>query len=172
MLLSHLYELAPSTTQETETGTYAAVTFSEDTVASIAELQEKLEVPNPLDPSDFHSTLLYSRKPLPNYIAKGELTPVVTSDTEDFTLQIWPSNGGEKNVLVMTYPCDWLTERWEALMEEHDASWDFPDFTPHVTLSYDVGDWKPSEQIVHFTSQKPIVIVNEYSKPLDEDWSK
>lgn len=169
MLLSHLYELAPP---QTEAGTYAAVTFSEDTVASLAELQEKLEVPNPLDSSDFHSTLLYSRKPLPNYIAQGELTPVVTSDTEDFTLQIWPSNGGEKNVLVLSYPCEWLTNRWESLMEEHQASWDFPDFTPHVTLSYDVGDWKPSEQIVQFASKKPIVIVNEYSKPLDEDWGE
>lgn len=169
MLLSHLYELAPP---QTESGTYAAVTFSEDTVASLAELQEKLEVPNPLDSSDFHSTLLYSRKPLPNYIAQGELTPVVTSDTEDFTLQIWPSNGGEKNVLVLTYPCEWLSNRWESLMDEHGATWDFPDFTPHVTLSYDVGDWKPKEQIVQFASKKPIVIVNEYSKPLDEDWGE
>ena len=170
MLLSHLYEKA--TPPKAGTGTYAAVTFSESTVASLADLQEKLEIPNPLDSSDFHSTLLYSRVPLPNYVAQGELSPVVTSDTEDFTLQIWPSNGGEKNVLVLTYPCEWLSNRWESVMKEHGATWDFPDFTPHVTLSYDVGDWKPKEQIVQFTSKKPIAIVNEYSKPLDEDWSE
>lgn len=165
MLLQQLFEKATPAT-----GTYAAVTFSESTVESLVELQESLKVPNPLDSVDFHSTLLYSKVPLPNYIPKGDLTPVVTSDTEDFTLQVWPS-GGDKNVLVLTYPCTWLSDRWEFLMEEHNATWDFPDFTPHITLSYDVGEWKPDKQIVHFASHKPIVIVNEYSSPLDEDWS-
>lgn len=163
MLLTDLYERRSA---ERPIGTYAAVTFSEATVKSIVELQEKLKVPNPLTSSKFHSTLLYSRVVLPNYVPQGELTPVVTSDTEDFTIQIWPAKD-KKNVAVLTYPCQWLKDRWEDLMEEHQATWDFPDFTPHVTLSYDVGDWKPKEQIVSFSSKKPIVIVNEYSKPLE-----
>lgn len=162
-----LKELAPPATKKP--GTYAAVTFSEKTVESLKELQEKLGVPNPLDASEFHSTLLYSRKNLPNYIPLGELTPVVTSDTEDFTLDIWPS--GEKNVLVLIYPCEWLSSRWKALSEEHDAPWDFPDFTPHITLSYDVGDYTPPDKLVHFASKKPIVIVNEYSSDLNKDYS-
>lgn len=153
----------------TKPGTYAAVRFSEKTIESLKELQERLSVPNPLRPSEFHSTLLYSRKNLPNYIALGELSPVVTSDSEDFTLDIWPS--GEKNVLVLIYPCEWLKSRWEKLTEEHNAPWDFPDFTPHVTLSYDVGDFVPTEKVVHFASKKPIVIVSEYSKELDEDYA-
>lgn len=163
-----LRELAPA---RTAPGTYAAVKFSEKTIESLVELQEKLGIPNPLASSEFHSTLLYSRKNLPNYIPIGELTPVVTSDTEDFTLDIWPSNGGDKNVLVLIYPCEWLSSRWKELMEEHDATWDFPDFTPHVTLSYNVGEWQPDQKVVHFASRKPIVIVEEYSSDLDEDYS-
>lgn len=161
-----LRELAPA---RVAPGTYAAVTFSEKTVQSLVELQESLDVPNPLASSEFHSTLLYSRKNLPNYIPLGELTPVVTSDSEDFMLDIWPS--GEKNVLVLIYPCEWLTNRWKELTEEHDAPWDFPDFTPHITLSYDVGDFQPKDKVVHFASKKPIVIVDEYSKDLDTDYS-
>lgn len=141
--------------------------FSEETIKSLTALQEKLGVPNPLEPSEFHSTLLYSRKHLPNYIAQGELTPVATSDTENFTLDVWPSNGGERNVLVLIYPCEWLQDRWKSLSEEHGATWDFPDFTPHVTLSYDVGDFQPDERVVHFATKKPIVIVEEYSEPLE-----
>lgn len=162
-----LRELAPATSKP---GTYAAVKFSEATEKSLVELQESLGIPNPLDSSEFHSTLLYSRKHLPNYLPLGELTPVQTSDSEDFTLDIWASNGGEKNILVLIYPCEWLKSRWESLSEEHGASWDFPDFTPHITLSYDVGDFKLPERTVHFTSKKPIVIVEEYSSALNEEY--
>lgn len=151
-------------------GTYAGVRFDADTVENLVKLQEKLKVPDALPPEDFHSTLLYSSKPCPNYKAMGELTPVATSDDYEFRLEIWPSNSGKKNVLVLKYDCQWLTDRHNQLMEKHGATWDHPDYIPHITLSYNVGDWKPEEYTVHFRSKRAIVIKSEYQEDLDTDW--
>lgn len=168
MLLTHLFEK-----QNAATGTYAAVTFSDDTIKSLLALQEQLEVPSPLSEDKFHTTLLYSRKELPNYIAAGKLQPVITSDDIDFTLDIWPNADKTKRCLVLKYECQWLLDRHNELMEEHGATFDYPEYNPHITLSYDVGpDWEMKDATVHFKNQKPITIVSEYSEPLNLDWSK
>lgn len=159
------------TTKPTRQGTYAGVSFSPDTIKKLIVLQERLKVPNPIAPDKFHSTLLYSRKLLPNYIPLGEIEPVATSDDVIFELEIWPSDGGSKNLLVLKYDCAWLTERHETLMIEHEATWDFPDYSPHITLSYDVGDWLPEKYAISFNNNKPIVITAEYEEALNLEWS-
>lgn len=167
MLLHQLFEGA---NEATAPGTYAGVRFDRDTVENLQKLQEKLGVPDPLAPEDFHSTLLYSTKPCPNYVPLGELTPVATSDDYEFRLEIWPSNSGKKNVLVLKYDCEWLTNRHNTLMEEHDATWDHPDYIPHITLSYNVGDWTPKDDTVSFRSKRAIAIKEEYREELNKDW--
>lgn len=166
MLLSQIYE-GPERRRK---GTYAAVLFDDRTVESLLELQEKLEIPNPLGEDKFHTTLLYSRRYLPNYTALGELEPVATSDDVVYELEIWPSGSGEKNVLVLKYDCEWLSERHSRLMAEHGATWDYPDYIPHITLSYNVGEWTPNNYAVSFGNQKPITIVEEYQEDLDLEW--
>lgn len=167
MLLKHLYE-GPERRQP---GTYAGVRFDPDTIERLQELQSDLGVPEPLGSADFHSTLLYSRRFCPDYKAKGELSPVITSDDTTFKLEIWPSNSGEKNVLVLQYTCEWLEERHAELMDKHRATWDHPDYIPHITLSYNVGEWTPKDYTVKFGNKKPIVIVEEYQEVLDLEWS-
>lgn len=166
MLLHQLYE-GP---ERRRPGTYAGVRFDENTIEALKELQKRLKVPEPLDGDDFHSTLLYSRRLCPEYVALGDLSPVITSDDTTFTLEIWPSSSGEKNVLVLQYECSWLQERHAALMEQHKATWDFPNYIPHITLSYNVGDWKPKDFSVSM-KDKPIIITNEYQEELDLEWS-
>lgn len=168
MLLKQLYE-GP---ERRRPGTYAGVRFDPDTIERLQELQSDLGIPEPLGADDFHSTLLYSRRFCPNYKALGELTPVATSDETDFTLEIWPSNSGEKNVLVLKYTCEWLQNRHDELMAEHNATWDFPDYIPHITLSYNVGEWTPDDYTVSLGRDKPIVIVKEYQEVLDLEWSE
>lgn len=154
--------------ERTKPGTYAGVRFSKSTCDQIEALQQQLGVPNPLSAKEFHTTLLYSKKNLPNYEAAGKLNPIPVSDTTEFDLVIWPSGSGTKNVLVLKYKCSWLENRHTQLSDEHGAKWSFDDYIPHITLSYDIGDWKPDSKKV--TLDAPIEIVKEYSEELDPDW--
>lgn len=145
-LLADLTEAAAPTELP---GTYVGVRFSADTVNELVKIQEDLEIPNPLDSSDFHTTVMYS-KHIPNFEPAGELEDI--TDGEDFQIEIWKSGSGKKNIAVLTYNSDYLTERHEELMDVHSehATWDHDDFSPHITLSYDVGDWKPSDlSLIH-----------------------
>lgn len=149
-------------------GTYAGIRFTAETIEQIKNLQKELEVPEPLGSSDFHSTLLYSRKHLPDYKAAGKLSPLPVADTTEYKLEIWPSHSDNKKVLVLKYACEWLESRHKFLMDEHGATWDHPNYKPHITLSYDVGDWKPESMTVTFDA--PITLSKEYQSDLDPDW--
>lgn len=151
-------------------GTYAGVHFTKETTDQLNSMIRELGVPDPLKTKDFHTTLLYSRKFLPDYKAAGKLSPIPEADSCDYKLEIWPSNSGEKNLLVLTYKCKWLSDRHDYLMEQHGATWDFPDYKPHITLSYDIGDWEPDRMTVEF--ETPISIAKEYREELELGWSK
>lgn len=166
MRLSQLFELAPPAVEAP--GTYAAVRFHPETIKALRELQEKLEIPNPLEESEFHATLLYSKKNLPNYQPLGDLSPVQTADDIDYRLELWPTSSGEKTCCVLLFDSVWLSERHEMLMREHEATWDHPSYKPHISLSYDVGDWKPEEMTVELKNQRVITMVEEYSEDLKD----
>lgn len=158
MLLVDLHE-------KTKPGTYAGVTFSKETIDQLTSLQKSLGIDEPLAPSKFHTTLLYSSKHLPKYVAAGNLNPKPEADSCKYKLEIWPSNSGEKNVLVLKYSCTWLEDRHQFLMDEHGAKWDHPDYTPHITLSYNVGNWN-GKKTVEFDT--PITLQKEYQESLSD----
>lgn len=158
MLLSALFE-------KTKSGTYAGVSFDKDTVKQLVALQKSLGIPEPVPSGEFHSTLLYSSKHLPDYKAAGDINPLPLADGCKYKLELWKSNSGTKNVLVLKYNCSWLEERHVFLMDEHKAKWNHPDYTPHITLSYNVGDWK-GKMSVEFDT--PITIETEYQEDLHD----
>lgn len=155
---------------ESAKGTYAGVRFSEGTVDNLIQLQGDLGIPNPVPYNKFHSTLLYSRKHLPKYVAKGAC--YLVSDGNEFTLEIWESDKSFNRCLVLRYDCGMLSARHDFLMRYHEATYDFDEYKPHITLSYDVGDsWTPLEKTVKFSDSSPIEIVEEYQEDLNLDWS-
>lgn len=155
-------------------GTYAAVRFSDETVKKIRQYMKANSIPNRIRSEKLHTTLLYSRKHLPNYEAAGQFdTPLIGIPTK---FDIWkskPDDGSEPtNCLVLEYECDELNARHKKLMADHGATYDFPDYKTHITLSYSVGDLNiadlsPIKEIVD-----KIEIVSEYSEDLNLNWAK
>lgn len=150
-------------------GSYAGVRFDAGTIRDLILLQKTLGIPNPLAEEKFHSTLLFSRKPLPNYVAFGEYPVSPASDSNTFELRIFKTQSG-KNALVLAYECSFLQARHKELMDEHGATWDHPSYIPHITLSYDIGDYPVTLGPIQFLSERRIVIVNEYQEDLNLDW--
>lgn len=150
-------------------GTYVGVTFNKGTVNRLSDFVKKHKIANPLDPSKYHTTVIYSRVHCPDLkahggLAEGEVVGVPTG------FNVWKTQEGT-HALVLEYKCEWLANRHQSLMEEHGATYDFPKYNPHITLSYDVGDdFDPSG--LDPKDIGPIDIVYEYTEDLDLEWGK
>lgn len=155
MKLKDIYE-------NTEKGTYAGFRLSDDDNDKIIELVDTLGLPNGIEKSDIHITLLYSRKYLPNYEPAGEIdewcypSKFHVFDTFD-----------KKRALVLMLDSDFMIKRHNQLMKEHEATYDYPEYLPHLTLSYDIGDmevpeWKNIPKEFH--------INEEYVEELKLEW--
>lgn len=157
---------------EEANGTYAGVRFSENTKNRIMDYIRDAKIPNPVDAEDLHCTLLYSRKFLPDYNPHGDIDPSVKGHS--FKLETWPHNKGEDNetvCLVLTFKCKPLERRQKYLLSAHGATFDYDEYKPHVTLSYDVGDLDASSlpDIQNYLDE--VEIVEEYSEDLILDWA-
>lgn len=160
--------------KQEQKGTYAAVKFSKNTTKAIKDYIDENKIPTAVRSDRLHTTLLYSRTYCPDYTAQGKITPAWVGHPLEF--EVWKTNGdGDKpqsNCLVLRYECKELEARHKLLMKEHNASYDFPDYKPHITFSYDIGDLDPDSlpDVTKFLGN--IEIVEEYGEDLDLDWGK
>lgn len=155
------------------TGSYAAVRFDQETKDTIAKYLKDNQIPNGISPEKLHTTLLYSHKYLPDYTAQGDISPAWIGTPVAF--EVWESqpkeDGSTKNCLVLKYKCDELAKRHEFLMDEHDAQYDFPDYKPHITFSYDIGELNAEEFPDIKKALPEIKIVSEYGEDLKDDFA-
>lgn len=154
-------------------GTYAGVRFSQDTKDAVNKFLKDNNIPKPVNVEKLHTTLLYSRKHLPNYKPAGKLeAPLVGTPDE---LVVWKTQGDngqeQSNCLVMKYTCPKLVQRHKDLMEEHDATFDYAEYNPHITLSYDIGDLDITKLQDVKKTIRSVDIVEEYAESLSLDWA-
>lgn len=141
-------------------GTYVGVHFDNDARDALAALQRRLGVPNPTPADEFHVTVVASRKAIP-WEAAGEVeeTAVPTG------WEVWRQRDGN-NALVLLVASEFLTARHiEGRLK--GATWDFDEYRPHVTISYDCGTFSADKLAV---PDLDLGIAEEYAKPFDPDW--
>lgn len=147
-----------------EVGTYVGGRIDSEVSADLVNLSKEY-----LEGSineEIHTTILYSTKPCPEYKELGEVSYNAVYDA----LHIFQ---GETNVLVVKLSSQDLINRHETLMEEHQASYDFPEYIPHITLSYDVGDLKVEDidsEFIDKLKEMDFTITYEYYEPLNTNW--
>ena len=161
--------------QEQETkGTYAAVRFDDETIEALQKYIKDNDIPGGLKPEKMHCTVLYSRKYCPDYEPAGKIDPPWIG--KPVKLEVWESRGKLRDekpsrCLVLKFSCDELHARHKELMDEHDATYDFPEYKSHVTLSYDIGDMDESGLPDIKEAVGEMKIVSEYGEDLDLDWA-
>ncbi len=152
-------------------GTYAGVRFSEDSVKRIRTFAKENKIPNRVPHKKFHTTVLYSRKYLPDYKPQGNVN-MVGKPTK---FEVWESQPTPERkctqCLVLMYDSPELVKRHKALVKEHDAEYDFDEYKPHVTLSYNVGEDFDLKKLDP-SQIGNIDIVEEYMEELNLDWAK
>ena len=144
---------------ESKKGTYAAVRPDVSSAKSLTDLMTKHGVPNPEPADKLHSTLLYSRKNLPKYTPDTS----ISHESDSHKLEVWPTKSG-KNCLVMKMNAPSLESRHKELMYKHKATYDYPEYKPHISLSYDIGDFDINKIK---DIPKKMKFTNEYQEELD-----
>lgn len=153
-------------------GIYAGVRFDDDTAKRIKTFIEENEIPNGVPNNKLHTTVLYSKKHLPNFKAADKYDKPLIGKPTDF--DVWKSQPDEEgnmtNCLILLYDCQQLIDRHESLMKEHNATFDYDEYNPHITLSYNIGDMSIDK--LDPADIGDINIVKEYQEELKQDWAK
>jgi hypothetical protein len=150
-------------------GTYAAVRVLEPTNKKLSEFLKFHGIPTTLNSKEHrrHVTLLYSRTHLPDYVAEPDFMHYASFQGYEL-FDTKPGKADSTKCLVMKLNAPTLSARHEQLMREHPATYDFPTYKPHITLSYkipynfDVGILPPFNEVV--------LLGAEYGEDLDLDW--
>jgi len=154
--------------QKQPAGNYVAVSFGADTVDEIKSFMDANDIPNQVTPSKLHTTVIYSKKYDKSVKGQGDIDPPWIGKPDH--LEVWESKDKDTKCLVLVYGCTQLENRHKYLMSHHDLTYDFDEYIPHITLSYDIGDITPQD----LPSPKTIgniSIVKEYAEELKEDWA-
>ena len=145
---------------EENKGTYAAVKPDDESKHILMKYLHDKGVPNPESGDKLHSTLLYSRKHLKDYKSDAHLS----HDATPHKIEVWPTKSGKK-CLVLKLHSPSLQARHEHLMDKHKATYDYPEFKPHISLSYDIGDYDHSKLTHHDIPH--LKLTHEYHEDLD-----
>jgi hypothetical protein len=157
---------------EKRNGTYAALKYEDGTIKIIGDLIELWNIPNPLKPEKLHTTIIYSRSPIP----AGKQHNMNRAEMKSKGWKFLPSHLGLlkssphspiTDVLVLFLKAPELVELHDSL-KVNGASHDFDGYDPHITLSYNLPesfDWKSLEI-------PPIYLVPSslYFEPLNVNW--
>jgi len=161
--------------EESEKGTYAGLRFSQDDEDVIIGIVKEMGVPNPIQRDEIHLTLLYSRKTLHNY-KPAEMTDMWAYPRG---YHIFDGKDG-KSILVILLESEDANYRHQKLMTQHGATYDFPEYRPHITLSYDIEDFmrmrNKKSVLVNIKEKydkllpKEFHINTEFTSILDTEW--
>lgn len=157
-----LYEIA------SQKGTYAGLRLDDESCNKLIDWCTQNNIPNPVPKDKLHTTLLYSRKHLPDYVPQGNLPSAYIGLENGY--DIWKSSSeNPTNCLVLKINCDDIVTRHKELMDTHQATWDYPSYDPHITMSYDIGGVDASK--LDTSSIGELTFTDEYAEELDLDWT-
>lgn len=151
-------------------GTYYGARPTKKTAEAILDFLSDNRIVNPITEELLHCTVCYSRvwcgeKHL------GDLDPHWNGQFEAHN--VWSSAPKEdedtSNCLTLSFKCPEMHDRHHHL-RRNGATHDFPDFKPHLTLSYDVGQEFEVNELPHFDG--PLAFHQEYSEPINLSFVK
>jgi len=122
-----------------------------------------------LRPDDMHVTVAFSREPVDWSKIELETDAVVVLDdgVEKRAVHQFPPRSTPNGALVLKFESPELRARWQ-YFRDAGASWDFPEYQPHVTITYsvpqaDVGAIEPY--------RGPLIFGPEEASEVNDDWA-
>ena len=119
-------------------------------------------LPQIVAPGDMHVTIAYSRDPVDWQEVPDSFDHLKVGDIGPRFL----THLGDNNAIVLMFESKELQNRWEEIRDA-GASWDYDGYTPHVTLTYDGGDFDIGSVAPYLG---PIMLGPEQFEPINENW--
>jgi 2'-5' RNA ligase len=139
-----------------KSGTYASMQPNQSSRKKLHDWLEKQEVPNLVAPEEYHVTIAYSRKPVPQ-IAKIE--PNLPIKVKPIGWEVFG------DLLVLKVSDKDLSKIFDKT-REMGATFDYPEFIPHISVAKDYKGAVPN------TLPKITITLDEYRvEELDLDFS-
>ena len=114
-------------------GTYVAVKFSDISNQKLFELAKSLGFESEVH--DFHATVAFSRVSF-DY-------PIVQAISQTAKFKQYRKFGEYGEALVLELDCPFLEELHAKIMADNpQATYDFADYVPHVSLTYEAKDFE------------------------------
>lgn len=110
-------------------GTYSSLLVSDQCREELFAFCTDIGIENPVDPKDYHCTIIYSR------------TPCLDIAKEDFNLpcKAIPTGfkilGTDTKVLVLEIFCPNAVRLHNLFKEKYNATHDYPEYISHITVS-------------------------------------
>lgn len=124
-------------------------------------------LPNPLDSNEYHSTVVYSRNHIEFPVKEIPLNTWYAYPI-GFDVFEGEKDGKLTNCCVLKIESYFMTRRHQELRRYFNATHDFPDYKPHVTLSYDIGDFDVTKLRDIEVILPKLYIVAEYNEELKD----
>ena len=156
MKLQNLYE--------TNDGTFVGVHLTSDTTARLCGWMDQNLIKNPQTADKIHTTLVLDKE---TQFLHDPLTyePSIPIDPDTYNIELF---GPENDILVLSFDSPFLQKRHLQLREKYGLAWDWPDYTPHITLTYDAQEIKTELETPDFA----IELSGEYVTAFNSDWEK
>jgi 2'-5' RNA ligase len=115
-----------------EHGTYVSLLLSEESQRDLVKRFRLLGIMRYDDPYDFHCTVCYSRKPIPD--VKHYIFPMPVHARVD-KWDVFPTQAGGK-CLVLRIESSMVAQIHYDIRQAYGATYDYPEYKPHVTVRY------------------------------------
>jgi 2'-5' RNA ligase len=116
-------------------GTYIQATVAKDSADKLFSFVKDNKISSNLSaPDEYHTTITYSRKGIPEVESYKFKTPI-TAKVKGW--EIFPTQmEGTGKCLVALIDSKQLTNYHNITMDKFGATYDFPQYKPHITISY------------------------------------
>lgn len=160
--LEYLGEVKSRSSKNTHpNGTYVSVELEAASKKELDKWVTDNKIPNAADPDQYHTTVIYSRKGVPD-VKNYDLNLPIEAHISGW--KIFPTQNGKK-CLVAIIDSPELEKHHKTIRSKFGATHDYPDYHPHVTVSYDYTGSAPDT-----TPKMKLLFSKAEIKPLDPDF--
>lgn len=154
-------------------GTYVAWLLSQDSALLLHDWMKFVGVPEPTTPEDLHCTIVYAPDCHVDEDMHGDYRldmPYASLNNGDRRVSVFGENK-DSAAIVLEIGGTQLHRRHEFYRDHHGLEPNFPEYKPHVTLSYNGKDFPQDvlRRIIANPYQAPITFDRERIEPLKDD---
>jgi 2'-5' RNA ligase len=112
--------------------------------------------------NDFHVTIAYSKEKI-EWDVSMEIHNKIKNTSTDRKIEQFG------DAVVLTFNSGLLSERWAEIINDLGASWDYPSYKPHITLTWKWTKGKEAlKKVVPYAG--PLIFGPEIFSKLESDW--